>query len=261
MGFPEEVTPLITKVPKALEHLLGTNLVGVYLYGSVLDSGFDLAQSDVDCIAVTERALTNLEFRQLDDWLNEAAETDPWIKRLQLSFLIETSVLAEEPRACHYQFGVLRRIGSDGNPLIWMDFFQRGRTLSGAAPESFLPRITAEIFHQALVREVGYLREELRDKPSSEWRDKLSYRVYSVLTLCRILYSARTGNVASKQRAAGWALDRVPADWHEMIHQALEVGESGGLECLPVPRLCAFIEYTYAQVRSVPPVSPSVGDE
>jgi hypothetical protein len=258
--FPEEVTPLLAELPHALKHLLGTNLVGFYVYGSVLEPTFDPARSDVDCIAVTERALTDVEYRQLNDWLTETAAADPWVKRLQLSFLNKRSILSEDRTACLYQFGVLTRSGSDGNPLIWMDLFRRGRTLFGAGPESFVPEITPEIVHQALVREVGYLREELSGKPGSEWRDKLSYRIYAVLTLCRVLYSVRTGKVASKQRAARWALDHVPADWHDLIHRALEIGQSGGLEGLPVPRLFAFIEYTHAQVHSTPPVSPDVAD-
>jgi hypothetical protein len=260
VSFPTEVTPLLAKLPEALKHLLGTNLVGFYVYGSVLEPAFDPARSDVDCIAVTERALTDVEYRQLNDWLTEAATADPWVMRLQLSCLNKSSVLAEDATACLYQCGVLTRSGSDGNPIIWMDLLQRGCTLVGATPESFLPRITPEIFRQALVREVGYLRDELSGEPASEWRDRLSYRVYAVLTLCRILFSVQTGKVAPKERAARWAIDHVPADWHDLIRRALEVGGPAGLERLPVPRLCAFIEYALAQVHSTPLVSPSVGD-
>jgi hypothetical protein len=257
--IPGEVTPLLAKLPEGLTHLLGANLVGVYVYGSVLDATFDPAGSDIDCIAVTERALTDIECRQLNYWLTEAGAADPWVRRLQVSFLIKNTVLADDSRACLFQFGELKRSGSDGNPIIWMDFFERGCTLSGAAPESFLPRITTEIFRRALFREVGYLREELSVKPDSQRREDLSYRVYAVLTLCRILYSVRTGKVVSKARAGRWALDHVPPDWHDLIHQALENGESGWLEALPVQRLCAFVEYTLAQVDSTPPVTPSIG--
>jgi hypothetical protein len=251
--FPDEVTPLLAELPDLLTKLLGTDLVGLYLYGSILEPSFDSARSDVDCIAVTERGLTDAEFRQLGDRLNEAAAVDPWFERLQMSLLVKGTVLAKDPRACLYQFGVLKRSGSDGNPIIWLDFFQRGHTLCGAEPETFLPTITPEMFHRALVREVGYLREELSVKPESEWRDSLFYRVYAVLTLCRILYSAQTGEVASKAEAGRWALDHAPGDWHNLIHQALEYGDSVGLEDFPLPSLCAFIEYTNAQVESTPP--------
>ncbi len=255
MHTPDEVTSLLAKLPDALTHLLGTNLVGLYVYGSVLETTFDPARSDVDCIAVTERAMTDVECRQFDDWLTDAAAADPWVRRLQLSFLIKKTVLAEDSRACLFQFGNFKRSGSDGNPIIWIDFFQRGRTLCGAAPQSFLPTITPEMFRQALVRENGYLREELSLKPDSEWRDDLPYRVYAVLTLCRILYSVRTGTVATKAEAARWALDHVPTNWHDLIHRALEKDESAGLESIPLERLRAFVEYAQAEVDSAPPIA------
>ncbi len=95
MHFPDDVAPLLTRMPEALKHHLGQTLVGVYVYGSVLDSEFDPARSDVDCIAVTERALNELEFRQVDSWLKKAAAADPWVERLQMSFLIKASVFSE----------------------------------------------------------------------------------------------------------------------------------------------------------------------
>jgi hypothetical protein len=129
-----------------------------------------------------------------------------------------------------------------------MDFFQRGRTLLGPDPESFVPEITAEILHRALVREVGYLREEVSTKADGEWRDVPSYRGYAVLTLCRILYSLRTGAVTSKPRAASWAMGHIPTKWHDLIQQALAVGEAGGLEGLSLSRIGAFIDYVHGQL-------------
>ena len=96
VSLPEEVAPLMTEMSRAVGDLLGPNLVGVYLYGSVLDGSFDPTRSDVDCIVVTERALMDAEFRKLERGLQEALVADPWFKRLQVSFLIKSSVLAED---------------------------------------------------------------------------------------------------------------------------------------------------------------------
>ena len=79
-------------------------------------------------------------------------------------------------------------------------------------------------------------------------RDVLSYRGYAVLTLCRILYSLSTGEVTSKPRAASWAMEHAPPEWHDLIQHALAVGETGGLEGLPLSRIGAFIDYVQAQL-------------
>jgi hypothetical protein len=58
-------------------------------------------------------------------------------------------------------------------------------TLYGPEPSSFVPPITTAVLHQALVREVGYLREEI-DNAASEWRDVPSYTGRGLLPLPRI---------------------------------------------------------------------------
>ncbi|MDQ3243013.1 MAG: DUF4111 domain-containing protein, partial [Gemmatimonadota bacterium] len=96
------------------------------------------------------------------------------------------------------------------------------------------------------VREVGYLRAEIVD-PASEWRGQRFYRAYAVLTLCRILCTHRTGEVASKPRAARWALRTLPERWHSLVQAAIGA-RPGALRPLPLPRIARFIEFVAAQV-------------
>lgn len=254
-----EIAPLLERLAEGLSGILGSNLVGLYVYGSALGDTFDPARSDLDCIAVTEEPLTEVEFADLANWFAVAGQEDPWVERLQMSFLIRRTVLDDDPAACLFQYGRMKRSGSDGNPLIWLDFFQHGCVLHGPEPQSFLPKITPESFREALAREVGYLREELNVKPDGEWRDRVSYRVYAVLTLCRILHSARTGHITSKPEAGKWALGRVPGDWHTLIRSALANAAALGLEDIPLEPIRSFIGHVQASVDSEPlidPVSP-----
>lgn len=217
---PAEVSALLKELATRLPAALGRNLAGVYLYGSLTQSAFDPARSDVDCVAVTRRDLSDAQFRRLDASLARLKESNPWASRLQMTFLVRGEVLRMNAKACHYQFGVLRRGGSDGNPIIWLNVLESGVRLYGESPESFVPEITREILSEALKREVNYLREELSLKPSSAWRDVPFYRAYAVLTLCRILYTHAKGKVVSKPRAARWALKHLPEEWHELVRRA-----------------------------------------
>jgi hypothetical protein len=206
--MPTQVRALLQDLTAALPTVLGMNLVGIYLYGSLTQCAFDAETSDVDCVAVTERELTDLEFTQLDSWLARAATENAWAARLQLSILIRDEILMNTTK---------------GNCL-----FQPA--------SSFVPRITAETLFAALLREVEYLREEIIEKPNSEWRDVPKYRAYAVLTLCRILYSHRHGAVVSKPQAAEWALNALPGQWHNVIGQALEAKSSRrGVRIIPMP--------------------------
>lgn len=213
---------MLGELASRLPSLLGRNLVGVYLYGSLTQNAFDPARSDVDCIVVTRRDLSGAQFRRLDAWLARLAASNPWASRLQMTFLIRDEVLRMNSAACHYQFGALSRGRSDGNPMIWVNVLESGLRLYGESAGAFVPEITRELLSEALRREVVYLREELSLKPESEWRDVPFYRAYAVLTLCRILYSHAKGKVVSKPRAAGWALKRLPEEWGDLITRALE---------------------------------------
>jgi predicted nucleotidyltransferase len=237
----------LRRLTRALDAILGANLFGVYLYGSLTQRAFAPDRSDIDCIVVVRRDLTPGQVQKLRRWLAEAVLIDRWIPRLQMQILLKGRLLRPDARGYLYQFGALRRSGSDGNPIIWMNVLASGLTLRGPAPATFLPPITSEMLFKALVREVGYLRTEIGN-PASKWRDKRFYRAYVILTLCRILYSHRFGDVVSKPRAARWALQTLPTRWHSLIRSAMQ-SDRGKRSTLSLPRIARFIEFVGTQLN------------
>jgi predicted nucleotidyltransferase len=241
--IPAKLQLLLQDFTAALPVILHRNLLGVYLYGSVTNPSFNSKRSDVDCLVVTHRDLSDVEFRKLESWMAEMAKSNPWTERLQVLFLIKGEVLTMDSKACLYQFGVLKRTGSDGNPIIWLDYLRSGKLLIGPPPESFLPEIKNDILVEALKRELGYLHEEISAKPKSEWRDVPMYRAYAVLTVCRILYSFSKGNITSKPRSAKWAIKNLPNRWSGIISQAREYSERGRAPEIPLKRIAELIAF------------------
>ena len=128
--FPAQVSALLQDLTEALRVFLGQNMVGIYLYGSLTQNAFNPERSDVDCIVVTHRELTDTQFSQLDGWFNRVSLENPWGAGLQISFLIRDQILTVKGN-CLYQFGRLSRVGSDGNPIIWMNVLESGVVLLG----------------------------------------------------------------------------------------------------------------------------------
>ena len=162
--LPDEFRDAARLLREHLPFVLGSNFVGLYVYGSALDPTFVPGRSDLDCLLVTEAALDAAGFDALSTWLAQTAGQEPSLLRVQMSILVGGRVLEDDPGACLYQFGVLSRRGSDGNPIVWLDFYARGLVLLGPDPHEFVPEITPVLLHAALVREVGYLREEISTK-------------------------------------------------------------------------------------------------
>src|SRR5882724_13340412 len=106
--IPTQVSALLQDLTAHLPVILGKNLVGIYLYGSLTQRSFNAKRSDVDCIVVTERELSDAQFRKLGEWLARAVGSNPWAKRLQISFLIKNEVLTMDSKGCLYQLGLLK---------------------------------------------------------------------------------------------------------------------------------------------------------
>ncbi len=242
-AVPSPVSGTLCALTDALAATLRSNLIGVYLYGSLTQGTFDPARSDVDCLVVIHRDLTEAQLKKLRAWLTRAARTDAWLHRVQMQLLRRGRLLRPDTRGYLYQFGALKRSGSDGNPIVWLNVLATGITLAGPPPATFLPSITGEMLFEALVREVGYLRAEITD-PTSDWRDRTYYRAYAVHTLCRILYSYRKGGVVSKPRAARWALRTLPTGWHSLIREAVmsDQGKPARLHLSSIARFIGFVE-------------------
>jgi len=247
--IPTKLLTLLHNLGTQLPVILGRSLVGIYLYGSVTHRGFNPKRSDVDCLVVTRRGLSDTQFRRLGGWLAQMEKSNPWTPRLQISFLLKDQVLTMNSKACHYQFGVLKRGCSDGNPIVWLDYQRSGKILYGSPPKTFLPDITPKIFSAALDRELTYLKEEISENRSSEWRDVPMYRAYAVLTVCRILYSSEKRSIASKTAAAKWVLRKWPGRWTKIINQGLAYNELGRESDIPLKAIEQFITFAAIQLK------------
>lgn len=247
---PEQVTALLDSLAAKLPVVLGANLVGIYLHGSLTQRAFNPKRSDIDCVVATQRDLSDGQFKRLGEWLARCAKANPWTTRLQMTFLIRDEVLTANSAECLYQDGKLRRLKSDGNPLIWMNVLKNGRVLFGPPPRTFVPPITRSILSRALEREIGYLRAELIEKPRSKWRDLPFYRAYAVMSVCRILYLLNSGTVVSKPCAAKWAMKDLPQKFRVIIARALAHDACTRSAPLPLAPIRQFVQFAGARLQA-----------
>ena len=237
----EPVATFLDHLADELQTDLGPNVRGLYVYGSLTQNAFDVRRSDVDCVAVIRRRLSPAVESRLRTGLRRLRARHPWMRRLQLTILIQRELLRFNGDGWLYQFGRLSRSGSDGNPIIWANILESGRVVFGADPHSFVPPITAALMRAALEREVAYLRAELVTKRASVWRSRGAYRRYATLTACRILYTLETRRVASKRMAAAWALRRLPSAHRRIVRRA--IARPQGNRLLPLGPIRTLLEH------------------
>lgn len=111
--------------------------------------------------------------------------------------------------------------------------------LHGPDPTDYYPRTTWRELERALLREAWCARRWLPSHPA-----------YSVLQLCRLLYSFTTRDVVvSKVTAAGWARETMP-EWRRLIDQAEAAYPAAG-PLLPAEDVHQFAAFTRQRIEEL----------
>lgn len=217
---PPEVETVLNDLLARMRQVLGDQLVGVYLYGSLVAGGFDLAVSDIDLLAVTQDTLAPAELEQLHAMHDAVAARYPaWYDRIEVAYLSLSAL-----KTFRTQVSPIAII-SPGEPfhvkeagadwlINWWVIRQQGEALYGPPAAAVIDPITDEEYLAAVQRQ------------AQEWRTyvyemtRRKSQAYAVLTLCRAYYAYTNRRQVSKQEAAAWAAAALP-QWADVIHDAV----------------------------------------
>jgi streptomycin 3"-adenylyltransferase len=204
----------ISLVVELLERNLGNNVVGVYLYGSCLGSGLR-HQSDVDILVLVSQPITGTrrlglvaDLLKVSGWNAVDATSRP----LDISFAVVTEVVPWRfPPSCELLFGewlrddlTAQRIGPPSErpdlAILFTTLLQNGRALIGPPASSVLEPVPARDLHRAIVACLPSLLDNLKGDERNV-----------ILTLARMWATLATNQILSKDQAADWVLQRLPA--------------------------------------------------
>lgn len=218
-GYPK-IGGLLVRLLHHMQPVLDEDLVGLYLYGSLVAGGFDPEVSDLDVLAVTSSDIDDQQFEALDDMHNAIAAQNPeWEGRIEVQYIAANAL--ETFKTQRSQIAVI----SPGEPfhvkeagidwlINWYLVHEQGRVLFGPNPQTVIPSITREEFLRA-VREQARHWVEWANQP----RDQRG-QSYAILTMCRALVAYQSGEQPSKNQAAWRMQERFP-QWSSLIEKAL----------------------------------------
>ena len=113
---------------------------------------------------------------------------------------------------------VLSRAWWGGWVLLRAALFEKGITLTGPAPQTLVEPVSSEDLKQATLAILpGWAVPLLKHPAELAHR---GYQSYTVLTLCRMLYTLENAAIASKPVAARWAQIRLGKPWAALIERA-----------------------------------------
>lgn len=215
------IQSLLQELLADIQRVLGENLIGFYVYGSLVWGDFDPSISDIDTLAALDRDLTDAEGEAVARMHAAFAERHPaWDHRLEVQYMARRGL--QMFRTETHRMGNI----SPGEPFHIIDadrawlmnwYFVRtyGVTLYGEPPQTLIAPISEQEF-------IDTIREH-----AEQWKfyityaeDQASYRGYAVLTLTRALCSLELSKQVSKKQAVEWAETHLPETWLPLIRRA-----------------------------------------
>ncbi len=210
--------------------LLGDEVVGIYLFGSLATGDFDPGVSDVDLLVVTAADLTTETFSALQHLHEGLVDADPGFRdRIEVIYLGAAALrdfqTVRSPLTVISPGEPLHSVEAGREWLVnWYNVRQHGRSLYGPPAAEVVPVMTVEELR-------AELREQLAGWPGRIRSNRApGFLAYAILTVCRAWHTIADGTVYSKARSASWVAAQVP-EWAGLIDAAVAVrlrGPGGG---------------------------------
>lgn len=220
----EALRSTLAELATRTKDALSENFVGAYVKGSFALGTGDL-WADVDFLVVTAGAMSaDEEARVKAIHRSMPDRADNWSQHLEGSY---ASIAQLRERAnpndpwLYVDNGAREMEWSthDNNEIFRWVLMNRALVIAGPEPATLLDEVPSEVVRREAVT-LGVSRAQ-DIAAEREYLDNAWAQPHEVLTRCRILYTATTGEVAGKHVAGEWCKAVVAAEWHDLIDAAI----------------------------------------
>jgi hypothetical protein len=222
----------------------------MYLGGSLATGAFNCETSDTDFVVVTRGAVTDdlaAALRMAHDRIT--AGPSKWAKKLEGLYVpLETlRTRRESTQRCAY-LGVGGGFSTGDYQSDWIIQLhlvrEHGIVVEGPDPKELIDPITPKELRSS----VGAIMEDW--EPLLEHAEKFDaeYRAYTVLTMCRVLYTLENGAIVSKAAAARWAKVRYGQQWGALVDKGL--AWRPGMPFYDLENVLSLLRYTVRRSRN-----------
>lgn len=217
----QEINKVLLTISNDINHILGNNLIGLYLFGSLTYGDFNLDSSDIDLVTITSKPLNQDELELIKQLHKKIEHQYPkWKDRLECSYTpvdMLKNILPPKEARPYYGGEVFYDEAPYGNEWIINNYllYQHAIPLIGPDCKELINPIDIIEVQKASIRD---LFQEWEPKITDvEWLDNSHYQSYLVMNLCRILYTVFCATSGSKKISAAWVKYEFGLPWSNLI--------------------------------------------
>jgi hypothetical protein len=218
--IPNEIRPMLEAYLQAFHAQFPELLQGFYIHGSIALGAFQPEWSDIDCVAILKRPITESEFKSLENLHHQLIVTyDKFL--LEVTYLLAEDLGQEShPPRPNYHDNQLSTGNFEANDVTWW----------------LLKHKAIPVYGEALDFPVDWDRliVKMHENMNSYWRSftYMPQRVlwvfsdygiqWVVLGILRQYYSFCENDISSKTGAAEYGLVVFP-EWQRIVQEALNI--------------------------------------
>jgi hypothetical protein len=216
---------LLDRLRRDVGGVLGSELVGMYLHGSLALGAFDPRSSDVDVLVVTRDLLQKTKVAELGAMhARIRASGLRFAEELEASYMPAAAVRRYDPaNSLHPSIGNDWPFGMEHHDRSWVINLhvvrEHGVVLWGPPPARLIDPVPMDQLRGA----VAAVIEDFwaRQRGDATWLATRKYQAYAVLTMCRALYTLDQRRTVSKAVAAAWGRRALGREWVRLIDRSL----------------------------------------
>ncbi|MCL2400895.1 MAG: DUF4111 domain-containing protein [Defluviitaleaceae bacterium] len=237
---------LLINISEQYSQLLGDNLVGIYVHGSIAFDCFNWDRSDIDFIVVINESIPQQTKLQLLQVLADLRDKAP-PKGFEMSIVLEkycktfvyptpyemhfSGVYTEEHMKKQLSLCNDERIDED-LAAHFMVIKSVGVVIYGAQVENVFGVVPHEAYLDSICKDIVNANEHIAEFP-----------VYIILNLCRVYAYINDGLVVSKEQGGKWGLANLPEKYHNLISSMLNNYVKGSAFSNDETRQIQFVGY------------------
>ena len=237
----------------AAKEIIGEQLTGIYLHGSLAMGCFNPDKSDIDLIIVIEQNISDeqkMKFMEQVVALNQQAPA----KGLEMSIVLRkycNPFVYPIPFELHFSSAHLQWFsdapqnyvqnmkGDDKDLAAHFTIIRHyGVTLYGEKIDNVFAEVPRKDYADSIWEDVCDAKEEILEEP-----------IYITLNLCRVLAFCRDGLCLSKQEGAKWAMEHLSAEYTPIISDALTCYQTDQAMVIEKERGKAFVGEMLAAIK------------